>query len=191
MCVTHKHAISSAEATACAKLCTTYRRHLTTTLLSLLLLLLLATQQLTHHAIDRARDEFVVLGSDGLWDYLTNEEAVAIVGRAAFERGDRDAACADLISEVLDKAARHHSIAGGSEGLKALPLGSKRRNKHDDITCVVLYLNDETAAVNGGSSSGATRRRALVANLQPDAAATATASDNNGGDAPAVRELSQ
>jgi serine/threonine protein phosphatase PrpC len=147
-------------------------------------------KQLTHHAIDRARDEFVVLGSDGLWDYLTNEEAVAIVGRAAFERGDRDAACAELISAVLDKAARHHSIAGGSEGLKALPLGSKRRNKHDDITCVVLYLNEEvgaSSAVNGGS-----RRRALVANLQPDAGATATASDSsNNGDAPAVRELSQ
>jgi serine/threonine protein phosphatase PrpC len=66
--------------------------------------------QVKHHSINREQDEFVILGSDGLWDYLTNEEAVAIVGRAAFERGDRDGACSDLINAVLERAANHHSI---------------------------------------------------------------------------------
>ena len=47
-------------------------------------------------------------------------------------------------------------VQGGADGLRKLPAGSKRRDKHDDVTCVVIYLKDGES-----SSSG----KALIKNL--------------------------
>jgi serine/threonine protein phosphatase PrpC len=33
-----------------------------------------------HHLVERTeKDQFVVVGSDGLWDFMSNEEAIAFV----------------------------------------------------------------------------------------------------------------
>ena len=40
--------------------------------------------QISVHEIDEFRDDFVVLASDGLWDHVTNAEAVEIVRTAAY-----------------------------------------------------------------------------------------------------------
>lgn len=49
------------------------------------------------HEIDEARDDFVVLASDGLWDHVTNAEAVEIVRNAAYVDGEPEAAGDRLI----------------------------------------------------------------------------------------------
>lgn len=49
------------------------------------------------HTIDRNQDEFVVLASDGLWDHVSNAEAVEIVRTAAYEDGDPESAGDRLI----------------------------------------------------------------------------------------------
>lgn len=42
---------------------------------------LVATPQVICRRLDRARDRFIILATDGLWDMLTPEEAVAVVGQ--------------------------------------------------------------------------------------------------------------
>lgn len=102
-----------------------------------------AKPEVQHHSIDRARDEFLIIGSDGLWDYLSNEEAVRIVSAAAFEKNDRDAACDDLVRTVLERAAVASNM--DYDGIKALMPGRTRRSRHDDVTCLVIYLKDGEA----------------------------------------------
>ncbi|KAG5175543.1 phosphatase 2C-like domain-containing protein [Tribonema minus] len=126
-----------------------------------------ADPEVQHHAIDRAVDEFVVLASDGLWDYLSNEEAVAIVGAAALDAGNPRGASDALIREVLERAARHHAVEGGAESLRKLPGGRARRGKHDDLTCVVIYLADKGAHNGGGDAAVAVTHDASPAALPP------------------------
>ena len=49
------------------------------------------------HDIDESRDDFVVLASDGLWDHVTNAEAVEIVRTAAYVDGEPESAGDRLI----------------------------------------------------------------------------------------------
>lgn len=44
----------------------------------------------------RSKDKFVIIGSDGLWDKVTNKEAVRIVGQY-WDEGRTDAAANGLI----------------------------------------------------------------------------------------------
>jgi serine/threonine protein phosphatase PrpC len=61
-------------------------------------------------------DEFVILASDGLWDVLSSQEAVAET-RAAFEEGKTPSEAAELLCE------------------KALKLGSS-----DNVTVVIVQF---------------------------------------------------
>ena len=45
----------------------------------------------------RSKDKFVIIGSDGLWDKVTNEEAVRVVGDY-WEGGQEEKAATGLIS---------------------------------------------------------------------------------------------
>ena len=53
--------------------------------------------QILVHKVDRNLDDFVVLASDGLWDYVTNAEAVEIVRAAAYEDGDPESSSDRLV----------------------------------------------------------------------------------------------
>ena len=57
--------------------------------------------QIFVHKVDHNLDDFVVLASDGLWDHVTNEEAVEIVRAAAYEDGDPKSAGDRLIKVGL------------------------------------------------------------------------------------------
>lgn len=57
--------------------------------------------QIFVHKVDHNLDDFVVLASDGLWDHVTNEEAVEIVRAAAYEDGDPKSAGGRLIKVGL------------------------------------------------------------------------------------------
>ncbi|KAJ8569470.1 hypothetical protein ON010_g5790 [Phytophthora cinnamomi] len=68
-------------------------------------------------------DKFLIIGSDGLWDYLSNEEAVEVVNGQA-SCGNHDLAGRALVERVLQKAAKRYGMT--YQELLSLPPGSHR-----------------------------------------------------------------
>ncbi|EEY57902.1 protein phosphatase 2C, putative [Phytophthora infestans T30-4] len=96
-----------------------------------------AIPEVTSHKLSEG-DKFLIIGSDGLWDYLSNEEAVEIVNGQA-SCGNHDLAGRALVERVLQKAAKRYGMT--YQELLSLPPGSHRRRRHDDTTVVVLFFD--------------------------------------------------
>jgi pyruvate dehydrogenase phosphatase len=92
------------------------------------------TSQLTHHAANR----FVILATDGLWDYLSHTEAVSIVSHAIAAGWSQEAAAKRLVERALELAANESDMTMAQ--LLQLPAGRQRRGRHDDTTAVVMYF---------------------------------------------------
>ena len=87
---------------------------------------------------DACTDRFVILATDGLWDELTDQEAVSIVGQCV-QAGAPQEAADQLVAAALAHAAADCRMT--LDELRALPPGDQRRGRHDDTTAVVLYLD--------------------------------------------------
>lgn len=97
-----------------------------------------AIPEIKSFKIDEKSDRFVIIGSDGLWDFLSNEEAVEVV-REQVAMGNYDHAGRALVERTLQKAAKRYEITYAD--LLSLPPGSHRRRRHDDTTVVVLFFD--------------------------------------------------
>ncbi|XP_062094829.1 probable protein phosphatase 2C 4 [Humulus lupulus] len=88
-----------------------------------------------HHRLS-SRDRFLILSSDGLYQYFTNEEAVSEVELfiASFPEGDP---AQHLVQEVLFRAARKAGM--DFHELLDIPQGERRRY-HDDVSIIVISL---------------------------------------------------
>uniref|UniRef100_K3WGS3 PPM-type phosphatase domain-containing protein n=1 Tax=Globisporangium ultimum (strain ATCC 200006 / CBS 805.95 / DAOM BR144) TaxID=431595 RepID=K3WGS3_GLOUD len=96
-----------------------------------------AIPEIKSYKID-SNDRFVIIGSDGLWDFLSNEEAVEVV-REQIALGNYEHAGRALVERTLQKAAKRYEISYAD--LLSLPPGSHRRRRHDDTTVVVLFFD--------------------------------------------------
>ncbi|KAF3784642.1 putative protein phosphatase 2C 43 [Nymphaea thermarum] len=83
----------------------------------------------------RSQDKFVIFASDGLWEQLTNQEAVEIV-----QASPRKGIARKLVRTALQIAARKREMR--YPDLKRVDKGI-RRFFHDDITVVVLFIDHE------------------------------------------------
>ncbi|XP_057486557.1 probable protein phosphatase 2C 40 isoform X3 [Actinidia eriantha] len=81
-------------------------------------------------------DHFVILGSDGLFDFFTNEEAVNLVHSYILNNPSGDPA-KFLLEQLVTKAA--DSAGFSTEELMSIPAG-RRRKYHDDVTVIVIIL---------------------------------------------------
>ncbi|CAN6280345.1 unnamed protein product [Urochloa humidicola] len=93
------------------------------------------TPSLCHHKLS-PRDQFLVLSSDGLYQYLSNEEVVQHVENfmERFPEGDP---AQSLIEELLSRAAKKAGM--DFYELLDIPQGD-RRKYHDDVTIMVISL---------------------------------------------------
>lgn len=93
------------------------------------------TPTLCHHKLS-IRDQFLVLSSDGLYQYLSNEEVVLHVENfmERFPEGDP---AQSLIEELLSRAAKKAGM--NFYELLDIPQGD-RRKYHDDVTIMVISL---------------------------------------------------
>ncbi|KAJ8900111.1 hypothetical protein K2173_024227 [Erythroxylum novogranatense] len=83
-------------------------------------------------------DRFVIFASDGLWEQLTNQEAVEIV-----HKNPRPGIARRLVKLALNVAARKRNMK--YDELTKVEKGN-RRNYHDDITVVVIFIDHELPA---------------------------------------------
>ncbi|KAL9262470.1 putative protein phosphatase 2C 4 [Drosera capensis] len=88
---------------------------------------------LRHHRLG-PRDKFIILSSDGLYQYFTNEEAVNEVETFMTMTSEGDPA-QHLIEEVLFRAAKKAGI--DFHELLDIPQGERRRY-HDDVSVIVI-----------------------------------------------------
>ncbi|GAV63729.1 PP2C domain-containing protein [Cephalotus follicularis] len=78
-------------------------------------------------------DRFLIFASDGLWEHLSNQEAVDVVHNCP-----RNGVARKLIKAALREAAKKREMRYSD--LKKIDRGV-RRHFHDDITVVVLFLD--------------------------------------------------
>lgn len=80
-------------------------------------------------------DKFIIFASDGLWEYLSNQEAVEII-----HNNPRVGIARRLLVSALEKAGRTRQMPYNE--IKKLDRGV-RRHVHDDITIVVIFIDHE------------------------------------------------
>ncbi|KAA8543887.1 hypothetical protein F0562_021936 [Nyssa sinensis] len=90
---------------------------------------------LYHHRLG-PRDRFLILSSDGLYQYFTNEEAVSEVEHFIAWSPEGDPA-QHLVEEVLFRAAKKAGM--DFHELLEIPQGDRRRY-HDDVFIIVISL---------------------------------------------------
>ncbi|RVW65931.1 putative protein phosphatase 2C 4 [Vitis vinifera] len=90
---------------------------------------------LYHHRLG-PEDRFLILSSDGLYQYMTNEEAVSEVELFIALSPDGDPA-QHLVEEVLFRAAKKAGM--DFHELLEIPQGDRRRY-HDDVSIIVISL---------------------------------------------------
>ncbi|KAM3698185.1 hypothetical protein ACB098_06G170000 [Castanea mollissima] len=78
-------------------------------------------------------DQFLIFASDGLWEHLSNQEAVDIV-----QSCPRNGVAKKLVKAALCEAAKKREMRYSD--LKKIDRGV-RRHFHDDITVIVLFLD--------------------------------------------------
>ncbi|CAM8877946.1 unnamed protein product [Rhodiola kirilowii] len=93
------------------------------------------TPSLRHHKLCQ-RDQFLVLSSDGLYQYLTNQEVVSHV-ESFMEKSPEGDPAQHLIEELLSRAAKKAGM--DLHELLDIPQGD-RRKYHDDVTVMVVSL---------------------------------------------------
>lgn len=88
-----------------------------------------------HRVTLNSKDKFLILATDGVWDFLSDQEATDVVKIAI--QNDEDPALA-LREKALLVAALESGMS--IEELRTLPPGRARRSRHDDTTALVLIL---------------------------------------------------
>ncbi|GLT92451.1 hypothetical protein SLE2022_102880 [Rubroshorea leprosula] len=78
-------------------------------------------------------DQFLIFASDGLWEHLSNEEAVNII-----QSSPRNGIARRLVKAALQEAAKKREMRYSD--LQKVERGV-RRHFHDDITVIVLFLD--------------------------------------------------
>lgn len=89
----------------------------------------------------RPEDLFLIFASDGLWEQLSDEEAVDIV-----LKNPRVGIAKRLVRAALEGAAEKKEMR--YEDIKRLEKG-ERRHIHDDITVIVIYLDPDRSKNSG------------------------------------------
>lgn len=108
---------------------------------------LLSSEPAVHVHELQMHDQFLIFASDGLWEHMSNQEAVDIV-----QKNSRNGSAKRLVKTALQEAAKKREMRYSD--LKKIDRGV-RRHFHDDITVVVVFL-DSNLVSRASSARGPT-----------------------------------
>jgi pyruvate dehydrogenase phosphatase len=100
--------------------------------------------QITEHRI-QPNDQFAIFASDGLWEHLSNQEAVELV-----QNSPRNGIARRLVKVAMQEAAKKREMRYSD--LKKIDRGV-RRHFHDDITVIVVFLDSNAMSKASWSKS--------------------------------------
>ena len=96
----------------------------------------------------KSQDKILIIGSDGLWEQLSNEEAIKIVGNCMNNNIKSDEAASILVDKAKKKMTNNKSgpktITINKEEGNDLDLNDstdEKRKYIDNITCIVIYFD--------------------------------------------------
>ncbi|KAF8009064.1 hypothetical protein BT93_J0144 [Corymbia citriodora subsp. variegata] len=93
-------------------------------------------------------DHFIVLGSDGLFDFFSNDEVVWLVHLFIQHNPVGDPA-KHLIEKLVQRAANEAGFS--ADELLNIPVG-RRRKYHDDVTVIVIILGNKQRTSTASTS---------------------------------------
>ncbi|KAF8083088.1 hypothetical protein N665_0792s0017 [Sinapis alba] len=125
--------------------------------------LLSAEPSITVHTL-QPRDQFIICASDGLWEHMSNQEAVEIV-----HNHPRNGIAKRLVKVALKEAAKKREMRYSD--LKKIDRGV-RRHFHDDITVIVVFF--DTSLVVSRARGPSVSVRAAGVNLPHNSLAPCT-----------------
>ncbi|XP_024960738.1 probable protein phosphatase 2C 63 isoform X3 [Cynara cardunculus var. scolymus] len=96
----------------------------------------------------RPQDLFLIFASDGLWEQLSDQEAVDIV-----HKYPRPGIAKRLVGAALEKATKKRELR--YKDIKKIGKGIRRRF-HDDITVIVIYLDQQKGLSANSTKLGCT-----------------------------------
>jgi serine/threonine protein phosphatase PrpC len=82
----------------------------------------------------------LVLASDGLWDEISRKEAAQIVSKQGND-SDMKKLAGSLFEEAIQNVSKKRGIS--REFLTQAPPGPQKRSIHDDITILILNLQNQ------------------------------------------------
>ena len=95
------------------------------------------------------KDNFLIIGSDGLWDYLNSKEIIKLSKQFLDENNNNfienkinensDKLAFGLMQRIIEKSAKKHRI--DAIDILDMNLGKKLRRIHDDITIIIFDLS--------------------------------------------------
>ncbi|KAF9621667.1 hypothetical protein IFM89_025578 [Coptis chinensis] len=89
----------------------------------------------------QSHDQFLIFASDGLWEHLSNQDAVDVV-----QNNPRSGIAKRLVKAALQEAAKKREMRYSD--LKKIDRGV-RRHFHDDITVIVVFLDSNLVSRSG------------------------------------------
>ena len=101
---------------------------------------LTAQPDVAHKLLDR-NDRFIILATDGLWDTISNDLAVEIVGKYIDDLEKGIEVQENGATKLLRYSLGRHDKFRLSQML-SIPL-QNRRSYHDDVTITIVYFNPE------------------------------------------------
>eukprot|EP01018_Ginkgo_biloba_P003618 Gb_24708 [translate_table: standard] len=93
-------------------------------------------------------DRFVVIGSDGLFDFFSNDEVVTLVDLYISDNPSGDPA-KYILEQLVLRAAENAGMS--MEQLMSIPVG-RRRKYHDDVTVIIILLGKKQRTTTASTS---------------------------------------